>query len=101
MTVGKKIKKHLKEKGISVKQFAEDLEENRSLVSNYLNDKSNPSVKFLYKTIAYFPDLDLNYLFRESSELHEQPSPYGESPEKLIQDIEERLLELKRKFNEG
>jgi len=98
MSVGKKIKKHLKEKGITVKQFAEDLDENRSMVSNYINDKSKPSVKFLYKTISYFPDLDLNYLFRDLSEVQEQPPVYGAPPEKLIKEIEDRLNELKRRL---
>ncbi|GGD84902.1 helix-turn-helix domain-containing protein [Planktosalinus lacus] len=99
MPVGQKIKKHLKARGISIKQFAEDLDENRSLVSNYLNDKSKPSVKFLYKTIAYFPDLDLNYLFRDHSEVSETAPVYETPPEKLIREIEERLNELKLQLN--
>lgn len=101
MSVGTKIKIYIKEKGITIKQFAIDIDENRTLVSNYLNDKSKPSVKFLYKTISYFPEMDLNYLFRESSDLNEKPSIYGASPKKLIKEIEERLRELQRQLDGG
>lgn len=100
MSVGSKIKKHIKDKGITIKKFAEDIDENRSMVTNYLNDKTKPSVKFLYKTIAYFPELDLNYLFRDPEGLQEQGSVYNAPPEKLIKEIEERLHELRRRFEE-
>tara|TARA_R110000850_G_scaffold218852_1_gene344380 strand:+ start:8255 stop:8557 length:303 start_codon:yes stop_codon:yes gene_type:complete len=100
MSVGSKIKKHLKGKGITIKKFAEDIDENRSMVTNYLNDKTKPSVKFLYKVIDYFPELDLNYLFREPVEFQEKGSVYGAPTEKLIKEIEERLHELRRRFEE-
>src|SRR5690606_1105438 len=100
MFTGKKIKALLKEQGISITDFAEEIGENRSLVTSYLNDKLTPSVKFLYKVIAYFPELDLNYLFRDVSALGEETPFYEKSPQRLIKEIEERLDGLKQQLGE-
>ncbi len=100
MFTGKKIKTFLKEQGISITDFAEHIGENRSLVTSYLNDKLTPSVKFLYKVIDYFPELDLNYLFRDVSTLGEEKPLYKKSSQKLIKEIEERLDGLKKNLKE-
>lgn len=102
MEIGEKIKAHLKLHGLTITRFAEEIGENRSLVTNYLNEKQQPSVKFLYKVIGFFPDLDLNYLFRGSSYLlGEASTVYQKSPQKLIRDIEDCLEGIKHHIAQG
>ena len=97
MGVGLKIKKHLVEKGITAKNFSEKIKENRTQVNAYLNEKLKPSVVFLYKTSEFFPDLDLNYLFREKKELNDVEEVYEKPPDKIIEDIEMKLLEISKR----
>ncbi len=98
MPVGSKIKEALREKGITQKKFADHCELPTSLLSEYLNDKVTPSVKFLYMVIDFFPDMDLNYLFRDDYNngiVYEKTAEYETNPKKLIDKIQRELEDLK------
>lgn len=94
MGVGLKIKEHLKNRGITAKDFAKAIDENRTQVSDYINEKAKPSIKFLEKAIDYFPDLDLNYLFRDVDTANEPVPIYSKAPEQLVEEIQRKAGEI-------
>lgn len=100
MFQGKLIKDLLKKQGISITNFSEEIGENRSLVTSYLNCRIQPSIKFLYKVINYFPNLDLNQLFKvPTKSINEETTTYAKSTNTLIDEIEIRLKEIKKQAN--
>lgn len=101
MEFGQRFKKLLKEKKVTQTQFANDIGIHAGLLSSYLSGLK-PSVDFIYKAIAYFPDTDLNYLFGDvierSDYVSEADSSYkkGADAHKIIKEIEKNIEELKR-----
>lgn len=104
MGVGQKIKAHLKNRGITQKYFAESINENRTLVSDYLNENLKPSIKFLEKAIDYFPELDLNYLFKGDIPglVKEDVSSYAapKTAAQIVSEIDLKMDEIKFKLEE-
>src|SRR5690606_15056787 len=82
-----------------------DIDIHKGLLSRYLNGEK-PSLEFIYKTIEIFPELDLNYMFKEELNenlVNETPAPIykkGENPAALIEEIEENLKRLKKKMTQ-
>lgn len=101
MEFGEKVKELLVKNNITQTKFAEDTDTHKGLLSRYLNGEK-PSIDFVYKVISYFPEADLNYLFKniQEEDLVHEPSetPYkkSEKPEEIIREIEYKLKELKQ-----
>lgn len=94
MGVGLKIKEHLRSKGITATHYANVIDENRTQVNAYLNEKLKPSIKFIEKTIDYFPEMDLNYLFRDGDTVNESVPIYSKPPAQLVEEIQRKAGEI-------
>jgi len=105
MSVGKKLKKVLKEKKLKQYEFALAIDENITQVNKVLNDQRFISYEMLDKIMKFFPDLDMNWLLREDASqrnfVNETEEAYVayRSPEKMIADIEKDLQLLKASFS--
>jgi hypothetical protein len=96
MTFKERIRKYFKDKGmtnrdvcLAMGNYSEQL---------YSRQISAPELSgaLLVSLIKYFPDIDLNYLLKEEENiLEENSSKYKLRGEELIEEIEERLIELK------
>lgn len=93
---GLRFKTILNKNKVKQSQFSRDTETNPSLVSRYVNGES-PSGDFIIKAVAYFPE-DVHFLFfgNSADTVAENSAQYVKSPAKLINEIEERLENLKR-----
>ncbi|WP_026755069.1 helix-turn-helix domain-containing protein [Sediminibacter sp. Hel_I_10] len=99
MKFGSRLKEILEEKNISQIDFSKGAELNSGLVSRVLNGEK-PSSQFIYKTVEYLPEVDMNYLLKEDVQgvLNESHSTYEKTldPMDLIVDIENKIKNLKR-----
>lgn len=101
MEFGRKVGLLLKERKITQKQFAEEIDWNKVSISQYIKGTRTPPVEFISKTIDYFRDVDLNWLLRDDATAldvaREEKSTYQvpKLPETLISNIEGNLKELK------
>jgi len=96
MEFHEKLKQYLKTTGFSQKEVAKKIGYSDSMMSRYL--KSNkPNYEFLNALIKVFPDIDLNYLFKDDTEEHlaEGIGPHTKDEVVLIDEIELRLHFLK------
>lgn len=103
MEFGPRFKKILEENKITQAKFCEDTDIHKGQASAYLSGKERPSADFIIKAIAYFPDVDVNYLFgdiKKGGEGVEEPiAEYSSlTPDKIIKDIEWRLKQLKKQL---
>jgi transcriptional regulator with XRE-family HTH domain len=101
MEFGQRVRVLMKQRGVNNKQLAEAIEENATSVTSYLNGNRQMRAAFIFKIINFFPEADLNWLFRnDTSGLHpanEDQVKYKvpKTPENLITNMEEELKELK------
>lgn len=106
MGFGSRVSELLKNRGIKQNKFAEDIQEDPVSVNRYLKESRTPKVEFINKVVEYFPEVDLNWLFRghgpSLDTLNEVPSAYEapRTPQTLIENIEENLKELKAKLSQ-
>ncbi|MDR1245367.1 MAG: helix-turn-helix transcriptional regulator [Endomicrobium sp.] len=74
--VGKKIRKAMRDVDLTQKSLGEKLGGTRTLVSNWINGYSNPSLKSL-KKIASATGKPLHYFFENSSNIQAGNTIYG------------------------
>jgi len=78
---------------LSPSEFADRIGVQRSSISHILSGRNKPSVDFLEKILAVFPDTDVNYLITgrkriiESLNLKPSPPDRGSSEKDLIVEI--------------
>lgn len=97
MTFKERIKKYFKDRGmtnrdvcLAMDNYSENL---------YSRQISTPELngKLIVTLIKYFPDIDINYLIRDDENvLNEESEKYKLREEKLIEEIEDKIKELKR-----
>lgn len=98
-----KLRQLIKTKYNTLTDLAEKFEMNYSQLSQYVNGKK-VSIEFLIKIIDEFPEVDLNWLLRDTSDseriLNETSARYKimASNEEIISEIEFLLKELKSKL---
>lgn len=96
MTFKERIKKYFKDRGmtnrdvcLAMNNYSEQLY-SRQIGETELNGA------LLVSLIKYFPDIDLNYLLKDSNMVEEEIGKYKLRGEEIIEEIEEKLNELKR-----
>ena len=57
-----RIKIWIESKGLKSSSFADKIGVNRATISHILSGRNKPSIDFLQKMIASFPDLNLNWI---------------------------------------
>ena len=107
MGVGKKLKFLIKQKGVSQRQFADNIEENITQVNKVLNEERTPNYEFLVKALTYFGEVDLNWLLRDDYALDapipkvdENRAAYSVDVIQDITEIEEIITRLKKKVSQ-
>ena len=65
MKYNTKLKTFFKQKGISNKELAHKLDYSETMVGRYLNGRNEMKMQFLLSIIKEFPELDLNYVFKD------------------------------------
>ncbi len=73
----------LKEKNISVSQFADLIEVQRSSMSHIISGRNKPSLDFILKIFSKFPEINVNWLLFGEGELYKN----NHKTEKLNFDI--------------
>lgn len=101
MELGDKLRVVLEKNGFSIKAYSEKTGINYSQLSQYLNNSKNPSIQFLDRFFKEFPEVDLNWLLRDSvaaeNFVMEQKENYSTpiNNEDIIERIEYLLSNLK------
>jgi len=100
MEFGVRVKILMKKSGINNKMLAEKTDEHPTAISSYLSGRRKPKSDFILKLADVFKDADLNWLFRgeERNVLQEEEEIYSfpKTPELIIENIEENIVELKK-----
>jgi hypothetical protein len=103
MGFSEKIKAYFAEKGMTNRDVSKVMGDySESLVSRHLNS-DKISKTFIENLGKYFPDLDMNYLLKDDEELSivsEQKEEYKTRNAILIEEITERLDELKKNLSQ-
>ena len=109
MEFGEKVRLLMKSRNMKQADLAKATGDHSTAVSNYLNGNRKPKVEFLWNLIRIFNDVDLNWLFRDDRDEKQIPLITGEpiasedsispliedNPEKLIEEIQQKLDDLK------
>src|SRR5690606_9397618 len=107
MTFKEKVLHLMDIKGVNNRDLAIKFGVSEPLISKWIN-KDEPSLGFINHLVNIWPDIDLNYLMKNnqsenylpiynSNLIEEKKDGYGHSDLKLIEEIEERLIQLKQK----
>ena len=96
MDFHEKLREYFINKGVSNKEISSKIGFSETMVGRYLR-KNKPNYEFINALVREFPDIDLNYLFKDELEntLNEQNQNYQKSPITLIDEIEIKLHSLK------
>ena len=105
MEFGERLNQILLEKKLKQSAFAKQIDENKVTINQYIKGSRPPKVEFLMKLVSFFPDIDLNWLFRGtplSDRVNDEAESYGipETPDVLIENIEKNLMALKAKLSQ-
>lgn len=101
MDYNKKINFYFKRTGLTQEELGEKLGYSQVMTSRYLSSE-NPSIKFLLAFNKHY-EIDFNFLLKEShlknSEVNEQSLVYQKTPDVLLNEIENRVDQLKKWHN--
>lgn len=94
MELKKRFQEFFKKKGVTQKEFAIEIGYREDMVGRYLN---KPSYNFIQSLLDVYPDVDLNYIFKEDNSkiLNETREIYGRSNEELLKIIEKATSQLR------
>ncbi len=89
-TIGKKIKFIRKEKGLTQKDFGEEIKVSKQQVSNIENELCNPSIDFLSKMILYF-NVNSNWLLADIGDpfISNNIDTFEKMHNKIIKEVEQ------------
>ncbi len=76
-----RLQKIIKDKNMTASQFAEALGIQRSGLSHILSGRNQPSLDFIKKLIAQFPDVDLYWLLTGEPKFYEAPKQMPSTPD--------------------
>ncbi len=99
MRFHEKLTEFFEARKISNKEVAKRINYSEVMISRYLKS-SKPNYELISALINEFPEIDLNYLFKENdiSKLEEESTIYSKNELILIDEIELRLHTLKEKL---
>lgn len=93
---GKKLKKLKQSQGLSTTEFAEKLDVSRPTIYNYFGGRP-PAVEFILKLIEVYPDIDLNWLLKDSvSDMEPQVVIAEEERVEYIKFVRQNLDRLEK-----
>ncbi len=100
MGFSKKIKTYFKDKNLTIRKVSEIMDGySENMISKFTTSDVISSV-FITKLVKYFPDIDIKYLVDDNQEeqvtVNEDQELYKHRSEIIIEEIETRLLELKK-----
>ena len=94
-----RLSKFVKTKGLKQKEFAEMMGTSANMISRYLNGTADFSAEFIMKLSQNFPDINLNEIFANDSEVvnmvNEPEESYNYNVINEIEKIENQLSKLK------
>lgn len=96
MTFKERIKKYFKDRGMTNRDVCLAMDNYSEQLYSRQIAAPELSGALLVSLIKYFPDIDLNYLLKEVNMIAEDPEKYKLRGEEIIEEIEEKLNELKR-----
>lgn len=96
MTFKERIKKYFKERGMTNRDVCQVMDNYSEQLYSRQIAAPELSGALLVSLIKYFPEIDLNYLLKESNMVEEESEKYKLRGEEIIDEIEEKLIELKR-----
>ena len=76
-----RIRRIMEEAGMSQKEFAERLKISPASLSNILAGKTSPTNYHVQAVHNAFPDININWLFCGTGEMHTAPAPSPEADE--------------------
>lgn len=95
----KKMSEFFRRKGLTQIEIGEKLGYSQVMIGRYLNSNA-PNFQFIKAVSKAFPEIDWNYMFKESYDISENTvkesnENYKKTPDKLIEEIDVRLKALK------
>src|SRR5690606_3691061 len=91
MGLGKKLKMLINNRGLTQRQFADEIGENITQLNKVLNEERVPSYEMLSKSLTYFKDIDLNWLlkdqYNEDDPIQLEPMKSSTISKDVIDDI--------------
>ena len=99
MEFSEKVNKYFKDRKLSNRDVSKLMGGyNEQQISRFLNGGKFSKI-FMEKLLIHFPELDMNYLIKDEDEaskiIEERKTEYLSKNARLIQEIEDRLKELK------
>jgi transcriptional regulator with XRE-family HTH domain len=96
MELHEKLKEYFLLNKRSIRYVASNVGISETTLSKFLKGNSQLSADALVKVINFFPDIDLNYLFKKDTpdQVNEAPEPYLNNAA-IIKEIERNLSLLK------
>ncbi len=102
MEYHEKLRKFFSEKGISQSEAGNRMGYKKSMMSRYLNT-ATPNMEFIQSLIREWPDVDLNYLFKDQEILLQTEEPaedYGDRRLQIVDEISEKLNALRKELTQ-
>lgn len=102
MEFGEKMREILDKKGLTQKEFAQEINMNYAHANKFFTGRT-PNLEFILKVVNRFPEIDLNWLLlpqrnHDHLTLVQEPNSHYSAVKALnyINDVEEKLEELKQ-----
>jgi hypothetical protein len=103
MGFSEKIKTYFKSKGLNNRDVSKIMDDySEVMISNYTNSdewKDN----FVKKLVKFFPDIDLNILLKDETDLEivsDIRAEYKTKNLQIVEDLEAKILELKKNLSQ-
>ena len=95
--INERIKKILKEKGISASEFSNKINVQRSSISHIINGRNKPSLEIVSKICKVYPDVKLDWLILGENDESDSPTPIDSKniQKNYSSDVEKIILLLK------
>jgi plasmid maintenance system antidote protein VapI len=94
MTFNEKVEEFFDKKGLSNREVARMMDYPEQLISRHMHSEKL-SITWIQKLLDAFPEIDMNYLLKDENLLNKPREEYKKRRTVIIDEIEERLVELK------
>ncbi|MFT5760957.1 hypothetical protein [uncultured Flavobacterium sp.] len=94
MTFNEKVEEFFDKKGLSNREVARMMDYPEQLISRHMHSEKL-SITWIQKLLDAFPEIDMNYLLKDENLLNKPREEYKKRSTVIIDEIEERLVELK------
>lgn len=94
MNFNEKVQIFFDKKNLSQREVAKMMEYPEQLVSRHMNS-DKLSITWIQRLLDVFPDIDMNFLLKDENVLNEPGEEYNNRSVVIIDEIEEKIKELK------